>query len=177
MKTDAATARKWTDAGPELQAEFGVRYRTSIPCQAWARRLFKADDIRAALKPGKVVAGGRVRIVALDFFEPGKVPAEWVSRGVKRTDWGVRVEWEKVSAGTQVIVLAAAIVAVIVAATLAWVVVTKWTEKETIALGDAFAEDFHSVSQDLKDLGTSTVFSPGVIIAAVVAVALIFRRR
>ena len=183
----------WQEAAPIEEAHPQVRYRTSIVLGAWAFALVDPGKIRGALRLGELVGG--VRVKRVEIFAPGGVPEDWVARGFKKSDWGVRVTWEKPSgpvavnpidraaagmgyhgqepATAGVETAAAAIVAVIVAATIAWVVIAKWTEKETIRIAGAAA----GAARAFGDALQQTVFNPGVIIAALAAIALFLRRR
>lgn len=166
----------WQDTGTGEKAVAAASYRTSMVCAAWTYPLIPAPAINAALSIGSLVGGAR--ITRVEIFTPGQVPDEWVQRGYKKTDWGVRATWQKASssgtaqlvAGTpeanllgadDVVIIAGAIVAVMAA----WAIVAKFTEKEVLELADDFNK------------GLAAVFNPGVIIAALAAIALFLRRR
>lgn len=155
----------WADVQDREEAAFGTRYRTNIVGHAWAFPMVDPQKLTAALKVGAKVAGGRVQIKHVEFYAPGGIPTAWVQRGFKKTDWGMAITWEKVAEGTPVAVLAAAIIAVVITLTIAWVVVAKFTEKELVQLG-----------QDTRDT-LNTLFNPGLVIAAVVGIALLAKRR
>lgn len=163
----------WQDVPDTHDAEFGVRYRTSVPLQAWAFPIVNIGGVSAALAIGKKVSEGRIRIVKTEIFAPGGIPEDWKRRGYKTGDWGVRVTWEKIAGGTPVLVYAGAIAGVITVATIAWCVIAKFTEKEFVE----FNEQLRSDTDKLMDLLKNTLFNPGVIISAVVGIALLARRR
>lgn len=163
----------WIPVNDTDDAELGVRYRTSVPLAAWTFPIVNISGVQAALAVGKKIAGDRVRIIRHEIFAPGTAPTDWVARGFRPSDWGVRVTWEKTGSGTPILVYAGAIAGVIAVATLSWLVVAKFTEKEF----REFNEEIRTTGDKFKDFLKDTLFNPGVIISAVVGIALITRRR
>lgn len=155
----------WADVETNELASFNTRYRTSIACHAWVLSLVDLGKIKKLIAAGTKHAGGRVHIDRVEWFEPKRVPDEWIKRGIKPTDWGLRITWRKVAEGTPVHVLAAAIIAVLIVATAAWVIVTKFTEKETEQLLEKGGDTLRN-----------TLLNPGLVIAALVAIVVLKRR-
>ena len=158
----------WQDIAPGENAEFSVRYRSSFVFAEWAFPQFGPTLVKALPKKGDVLVGGRVRIINVEYFAPGTAPPEML-RGQKRQCWGLRYTWEKIAAGTPVVVLAAALIAVAVTFAL----VLKFTEKETHQIAD----DFRGGLDDIKGTLQETIFNPGLIVAAMVVAVLVLKRR
>lgn len=163
----------WRDVPESQEAEYGVNYRTSIPLAAWAAGLAMPAVLNTALAVGKRIADGRVEIVKTEIFGAGGIPTDWIARGYRATDWGVRITWRKVAGGTPILVYAGAIALVVGIATLSWIVVAKFTEQEFAE----FSEETRQTVDKLKDFLKDTLFNPGVIVSAIVAIALFTRRR
>lgn len=163
----------WQSVPDTHDVEFGWRYRTSVPLGAWCFPLVNIGGISAALAVGKRLSEDRIKIVKTEIFAPGGVPEDWVARGYKKSDWGVRVTWEKIAGGTPVLIYAGAIAGVIAVATLSWVVVAKFTERELVEVNEQIRQTTGALEEFLKN----TLFNPGTIIAALAGLALVLRRR
>lgn len=163
----------WRDVPDTEEAVYGVTYRTSVPLAQWSIALAVPAVMNKVLAIGAKIAEGRAEIVKTEIFAPGGIPADWVARGYRATDWGVRITWRKVAGGTPILVYAAAVAIVIGVATLSWVVVAKFTEKEFAE----FNEEIRATGDKLTDWLKNTLFNPGVIVSAVVVIALFLRRR
>lgn len=148
------------------EAAFDHRYRTSIVISSWALPFVSYGAIRTALAAGKRLAGDRIQVDKLEIFGPKGLPAEMKQHSKHADDWGVRVTWRKIAAGTPVLVLAGAIIAVIAALVAGWMIVAKFSEKELLDIGD-HASDW------LRD----TLFNPGFIVATMVVAVLYLRRK
>jgi len=184
-------APTWTDTATGEGASPNVRYRTTIVFAGWSFALANPSEINAAVKIGQLVAGGGVKVQHIEIFPPNGVPKDWIERGHKITDWGVRVTWTHPAGAPQPTAIdqaAAAmgyhgdrpaqagvegavwaIAALVATGALAWVIVAKWTEKETTHLVDDLAGNLRQTLQEF--------FNPGVVVAALAAIALFMRRR
>lgn len=165
-------ASSWALVGPNEHAEFGVQYRSSFVFHPYTFASFGQTVLNLKPKRGDLLSLGRVRVIESEFFAPGTMPAD-MRGNHKPQSWGVRVTWEKIADGTPVVVYAAAILAVMVAATFLWIIAAKTTEKEIHQL----FEDSGGLVREIKGAAQETLFNPGFIVAAVVALALILKRR
>lgn len=166
------SATTWKECASGEHAEFGRLYRTTFVFHKFAWGLAGNRTISLLPLPGTLLAGGRIRIVRTQSWQPNMLPAEMRSMH-RPDDWAVRVTWEKVKDGTPVVVYAAAIMAVIVTATFMWILAAKTTEKEMHQV----AEDFRENVDKLKDLAQETIFNPGLIVAALVVAVMVLKRR
>jgi len=156
----------WQMVEPTHEARFDERYRSSFVLTAAALPFIRPEMIRAALTIGTRLAGGRVQVDKLEIFGRGSLPVELKYHSRNVDDWGVRVTWRKIAAGTPALLLAGAVVSVIAALVGGWMIVAKFTQRELMEVGGGIADT-------LRD----TVFSPGFIVAAMVAVVVLSKRR
>lgn len=168
-------APSWVDVDQDEPLDFGARYRTTFIGAETTYGLAKLAFplVRDALKIGQRFAQSSVVITNVELFTP--ITDELVSRGHKKTDWAMRVSWERGTpitggaaqsgVGESALKVAAAIIGVVTTLVLGWVIVAKFTEKQLTAAAD-----------DLKDV-THALLNPGVIIAALAAIALLVHRR
>jgi hypothetical protein len=165
----------WTDVDHDEPVDFGAHYRTTFigaeTTYGAAKLAFPL--VRDALSIGNRLAGSSVKITNVELFKP--ITDELVARGHKKTDWALRVSWERdgiatgnpaqSGVGESALKVAAAIIGVVTTLLLSWVIAAKFTEKQVTTVADDFWKAFEAL------------LNPGVIVAALAAIALIFRRR
>jgi uncharacterized protein YneF (UPF0154 family) len=156
----------WATVAPSEEAQFDQRYRSTFVLTAAAWPFIRPEAIRAALTVGTRLAGGRVQVDKLEIYGRGSLPQDMKYHSRNVDDWGVRVTWRKISAGTPALILAGAVVAVIAALVGGWMIVAKFTERELMEVGTG-------VAQTLRD----TLFSPGFIVAAMIVAVVAFKRK
>jgi len=178
LATDLALAPAppaWIEVGQDEPVDFGAHYRTVFigAESTYAAAKLAFPLVRDALSIGNRLAGSSVKITNVELFKP--ITDELVARGHKKTDWALRVSWERdgiatgnpaqSGVGETALKVAAAIIGVVTTLLLSWVIAAKFTEKQVTAVADGLGD------------AIQTLFNPGVIVAALAAIALIFRRR
>jgi len=165
----------WVDVNQDEPLDFGAQYRTTFIGAETTYPVVKETFplVWEALKIGSRFAGSSVVIINVELFTP--ITDELVARGHKKTDWALRVTWQRDTTllggpaqsgvGESALKVAAAIIGVVTTLLLSWVIAAKFTEKQ---LG--------TVADDLRDT-FQALFNPGVIIAVLAAIALIVHRR